>query len=207
MATLSNSIVHLSPLSPWGIRTRQNAMSAQPELLKPVVRWAVWIAAPGPPPEAFGCRPKAAPKKAANDQNPRSVLRNCVQRRDLSGRQSASIAANLLPILVTLLVYAWVAGSFGVLVGSLIVSEDKVVGLCILVSLIVAALGGCWWPWEIGPDSMKIVAHVVPSGWAMDALHQLISFGGGWRKAAPYVGVLALYGLAAHLAAARCFRY
>jgi ABC-type multidrug transport system permease subunit len=60
---------------------------------------------------------------------------------------------------------------------------------------------------EIVPDSMKIVAHVVPSGWAMDALHQLISFGGGWEKAAPSIGVLALYGLAAHLAAARCFRY
>jgi ABC-2 type transport system permease protein len=118
-----------------------------------------------------------------------------------------NIAANLLPILVTLLVYAWVAGSLGVLVGSLIVSEDKVIGLCILVSLVIAALGGCWWPLEIVPDSMKIVAHVVPSGWAMDALHQLISFGGGWEKAAPDVGVLALYGLAAHLAAARCFRY
>lgn len=118
-----------------------------------------------------------------------------------------NIAANLLPILLTLLVYAWVAGSLGVLVGSLIVSEDKVIGLCILLSLVIAALGGCWWPLEIVPDAMKIVAHVVPSGWAMDALHQLISFGGGWEKAAPYIGVLALYGLAAHLAAARCFRY
>jgi ABC-type multidrug transport system permease subunit len=118
-----------------------------------------------------------------------------------------NIGQSLLPIFVTLTVYAWVAGSLGVWIGSLTVSEDKVVGLCILLSLVIAALGGCWWPLEIVPDSMKIVAHIVPSGWAMDALHQLISFGGGWEEIRRPLGVLALYGLAAHLAAARCFRY
>jgi ABC-type multidrug transport system permease subunit len=93
------------------------------------------------------------------------------------------------------------------LIGSLTVTEDKVIGLCILLSLVMAALGGCWWPLEIVPDSMKVAAHVVPAGWAMDALHQLISFGGGWEKVRFPVGVLFLYGLAAHLAAAKCFRY
>jgi len=118
-----------------------------------------------------------------------------------------NVSQNILPVLVTLTVYAWVAGSLGVLIGSLTVTEDKVIGLCILLSLVMAALGGCWWPLEIVPDSMKLAAHVVPSGWAMDALHQLISFGGGWEKARLPVGVLLLYGLAAHLAATKCFRY
>lgn len=118
-----------------------------------------------------------------------------------------NLGDNLVAILITLLVYSWVAASLGVLIGSLTVAEDKVIGLCILLSLTMAALGGCWWPLEIVPDSMKFAAHIVPAGWAMDALHQLISFGGGWEKARGPVGVLAVYGLAANIAAAKCFRY
>jgi hypothetical protein len=53
---------------------------------------------------------------------------------------------------------------------------------------------------------MKVVAHCLPSGWAMDALHQLISFGGGFAEAKGAIGALALFGLAFNLAAARWFR-
>jgi hypothetical protein len=40
----------------------------------------------------------------------------------------------------------------------------------------------------------------------MAALHQLITFGAGFADAIEEVAVLALYGLAANLAAARWFR-
>ncbi len=110
-------------------------------------------------------------------------------------------------ILLTLLVYVWVAASLGVLVGSLIKAEEKVIGLCVLASLGMAALGGCWWPLEMVPDSMKLLAHCFPTGWAMDALHQLITFGGGLAQAKAAIGMLALFGLGANLAAAKCFRY
>jgi ABC-2 type transport system permease protein len=109
-------------------------------------------------------------------------------------------------ILVVLLVYAWVAASLGVLVGSLVRAEDKVVGLCVLASIVMAALGGCWWPLEFVPDSVKVLAHCVPTGWAMDALHQLITFGGGLAGAKLPLAVLALFGLAANAAAAKFFR-
>jgi len=71
----------------------------------------------------------------------------------------------------------------------------------------MAALGGCWWPLEIVPDFVKRLAHLVPTGWAMDALHQLITFGGGFAKAKGAIGVLFLFGLAANFTAAKCFRW
>jgi ABC-type multidrug transport system permease subunit len=117
-----------------------------------------------------------------------------------------NIADQWLGILVTLLVFAWVAASLGVLVGSLIAAEEKVIGLCILASLTMAALGGCWWPLELVPGWLRVVAHLIPTGWAMTALHQLITFGGGLGEAARAIGVLALFGAAANLAAARWFR-
>ncbi|MBI4662281.1 MAG: ABC transporter permease [Verrucomicrobia bacterium] len=117
---------------------------------------------------------------------------------DMSGRWFS--------ILVTLLVYAWVAASLGVLIGSVVTAEEKIIGLCLLLSLPMAALGGCWWPLEIVPVPLQIVAHLIPTGWAMDALHQLISFGGGFAQAKEEIGVLLLFGAAANFAAAKCFR-
>jgi ABC-2 type transport system permease protein len=116
------------------------------------------------------------------------------------------LGANLPAVALTLLVFAWVAGSLGVLVGSLTVAEDRVVGICVLASLLMAALGGCWWPLEVGPPVMKTIALCTPNGWAMQALHQLISFGSDFSAVLLPVGVLLLFGAAANLLAARFFR-
>ncbi len=109
-------------------------------------------------------------------------------------------------ILVVMLVYAWVAASLGVLAGSVVRAEDKVVGLCVLASLVMAALGGCWWPLEVVPDFARVLAHCVPSGWAMDALNRLITFGDTLLSAWRPLAVLTGFGLAANTLAARCFR-
>lgn len=116
------------------------------------------------------------------------------------------LGANLPAILTVLAVYSWVAASLGVFFASVIRADDKVVGVCILVSLLLAALGGCWWPLEIAPAPLKVIAHLLPSGWAMEALHQLISFGSGFGAVIQPLGILTVFGLAAHLLAARCFR-
>lgn len=109
-------------------------------------------------------------------------------------------------ILLTLLVFAWVAASLGVLAGSVLKAEDRIVGICLMAGLAMGALGGCWWPLDIAWPPLRAAAHLVPTGWAMDALHQLITFGGGLAAAAPAIGVVALFGLAANIAAVRFFR-
>jgi ABC-type multidrug transport system permease subunit len=109
-------------------------------------------------------------------------------------------------ILLTLLIYSWLAASLGVFIGSVITSPEKVAGLCVLASMVMAALGGCWWPLEVVPDSIRTLAHVFPTAWALDALHQMITFGGGFAAASRAVGVLVLFAVAANLAAVKCFR-
>ncbi len=117
------------------------------------------------------------------------------------------LGRNLPAILVTLSLYAWLGASLGVWIGAVVKSEDKIVGLCVLASILMAALGGCWWPMEIVPDSMKVAGHFVPTGWAMDALNKLITFGGNWKSVLPDLGVLALFAAAANVGAAKMFRY
>lgn len=117
-----------------------------------------------------------------------------------------NLGANLPAVALVLLVFAWVAASLGVLVGSLGKAEDRVAGLCILFSLLLAALGGCWWPLEIGPPVMRTIALCLPTGWALQALHQLISFGGGFDRIGLPLLVLAGFGATANLLAIRFFR-
>jgi ABC-type multidrug transport system permease subunit len=117
-----------------------------------------------------------------------------------------NLGANLPAVTLTLLLFAWVAGSLGVLVGSLIAAPDRVNGICVLASLLLAALGGCWWPLEIGPPVLKTIALCTPTGWALAALHQLISFGSGFGAVLPPLAVLLGFGVAANALAARFFR-
>jgi ABC-type multidrug transport system permease subunit len=117
-----------------------------------------------------------------------------------------NLGANLPAVTLTLLVFAWVAASLGVLAGSLVAAEDRVTGICVLASMLMAALGGCWWPLEIGPPALKFVALCLPTGWALEALHQLISFGSGFSAVLRPIAVLVAFGTAANLLAARFFR-
>lgn len=117
-----------------------------------------------------------------------------------------NLGANLPDVLLVLLVFAWVAASLGVLAGSVISAPDRVIGVCVLASLLMAALGGCWWPLEIGPPALKTIALCLPSGWALQGLHQLISFGNGLDAVLIPILVLLGFGAVANFLAAKCFR-
>ncbi|MBE0543794.1 MAG: ABC transporter permease [Verrucomicrobia bacterium] len=117
-----------------------------------------------------------------------------------------NLGANLPAVALTLLVLGWVGGSLGVMVGSVLSAEDRVTGLCVLASLLMGALGGCWWPLEIAPPALQRIALFLPTGWALKALHQLISFGSGFGAATIPLMVLLAFGLTANLLAARFFR-
>jgi len=117
-----------------------------------------------------------------------------------------NLGANLPAVALTLLVLGWVGSSLGVLIGSLLAAEDRVTALCVLASLLMGALGGCWWPLEIAPPAFQNVALCLPTGWALKALHQLISFGSGFGAVWLPLGVLLAFGATANLLAARFFR-
>jgi len=109
-------------------------------------------------------------------------------------------------IFLLLLVLSWVGASIGLLMGFLIKSEEKVVGLSIMIGLPMGALGGCWWPLEIVPETLQTVAYALPTGWALDGLHKLITFGSDLSHIGKHFAVLAGFGAAANTLAARFFR-
>lgn len=117
-----------------------------------------------------------------------------------------NVGANLPGVLLVLLVYSWVAAATGLLIGSLLDAPDRVVGVCVLASILMAAAGGCWFPLELAPEALRTAGHCVPTGWALDALHRLISFGGDLGSVVKPLLVLVGFGTAATAAAGRWFR-
>ncbi len=85
---------------------------------------------------------------------------------------------HLLVIVLVLAIWAAFNAALAVLLGSFARSEGQVSLIATISSLLLAALGGCWWPIEITPQWMQTLAHFLPTGWIMDVLHQLMYFGG-----------------------------
>jgi ABC-type multidrug transport system permease subunit len=113
-----------------------------------------------------------------------------------------------LPMVIVILI-AWAAfnASLALLLGNIARSSAQMAGMGVLMTMALASLGGCWWPIEITPDWAQRFALALPTGWTMDAMHRLISFGDPASAAVPHA--LALVTGAAILGAAgvRTFRY
>ena len=105
-----------------------------------------------------------------------------------------------------LLAYIACAAALGLLGGSLFASPDAASGIGIVLVLAMSAIGGCWWPAEVMPNWLRLAGFAFPTAWAMDGLHQLVSWGGGPRDVLLPCAVLSLYALAAGTVAARLLR-
>lgn len=80
---------------------------------------------------------------------------------------------------VVIAAFMLTASSIGMLLGSCFKTSEKANAVGVIVSLVMAALGGCWWPLEIVPGAMRAVARVLPTGQAMDAIGNMMAVGPG----------------------------
>jgi len=110
-------------------------------------------------------------------------------------------------IAIVLLSFIALSTTLGLLLGNECQSEGQVIGIGVVVSNVFAALGGCMWPVEITPEWTQKLALILPTGWAMDALHKLMIFADPPASVLPHIGILLATTLAAALLLARRFRF
>ena len=67
----------------------------------------------------------------------------------------------------------------GLLVGTYAASENQAVAFGTLGTVVLSALGGCWWPVELAPPWLASVANGLPSGWAMTGFQAVLIRGVG----------------------------
>ncbi len=114
---------------------------------------------------------------------------------------------NWLAVVVVLVAWAGFCASAGLWLGTVARTEAQASGLGVLTANLLAALGGCWWPIEITPDWMQTLQKMIPTGWTMDALHKLVSFGADPLAVLPNVLILIVAAVVYGALAARRFKY
>ena len=93
------------------------------------------------------------------------------------------------------------------LLGAVLSTPQQASSVGWIGSMVMAALGGCWWPSEVMPPWLWKAAHVLPTAWAMDAFHALISFGRGLDAVLLPSGVLLGFGALTAALGARFLRF
>ena len=96
-------------------------------------------------------------------------------------------------VLISVLM-ALASSAFGVMLAGF-VSEAKTASMAgILASLVLAPLGGCWWPLFITPDWMQTLAKLTPHGWANTGFNKLMLFGAQSADVTQEMAALAAFG-------------
>jgi len=80
----------------------------------------------------------------------------------------------LIPVLAC---FSYFCGTLGVLFGTVFSTEKQISSVGIMVTQILCALGGCWWPIEIVPETFRKIAMCTPTYWALQALQDVMAFG------------------------------
>jgi ABC-2 type transport system permease protein len=102
--------------------------------------------------------------------------------------------------------YALAVTGMSTLLGALVRTDEQAGSLGWIITMAMAGLGGCWWPSEVMPEWMWNAAHLLPTAWAMDGFHALISFGRGIEGVLLPCAVLAAFGVVFSLLGIRFLR-
>lgn len=97
---------------------------------------------------------------------------------------------SIIALILLIMAFAAAVGAIGLCLGFLINEEEKLIGMSIVVALTMSSLSGCWWPMEIMPQWMQKISYIFPSGLALRAFHQLISYGRGLESILVYIAGL-----------------
>jgi ABC-2 type transport system permease protein len=109
-------------------------------------------------------------------------------------------------IWLALLCFAATVAPLGVAVGGWVSDPDRAASIGVILTMVMAALGGCWWPLEVVSGTLQKAALIFPTGWAMNTLHGLISFGQNLAELRGNLVALGGFALVFAILAARSLR-
>ncbi len=109
-------------------------------------------------------------------------------------------------LLVIMVVYTLCVTALAFALAPIIRTEGQAGSLITMLSLVLAALGGAWWPLEMVPDFMQKLGHLSPIAWAMDSFNSLLFYGGGLAEILPNMLLLGALTVVLFVIGIRSFR-
>ena len=80
---------------------------------------------------------------------------------------------------IMLLTSALAAAALGTTLGTFVKTEAQAGGLSMMLGMVMALLGGCWYPIELFPPFVQTAAKVLPTTWAMQGMLDIVMRGEG----------------------------
>lgn len=108
---------------------------------------------------------------------------------------------------LVLLCSALAAAALGATMGAFVKTGGQANNLSIMLGMVMALLGGCWYPIELFPAFMQQAAKLLPTTWAMQAMLDLTLRGLGLPDILPEALVLLGFALVFFMIGVRRFRY
>jgi ABC-2 type transport system permease protein len=84
-----------------------------------------------------------------------------------------------LALLLLMVTFTLSCTALTLLFATFVTSEQQAGSLLNLILLVLAPLGGAWWPLEITPTWMQTIGHVSPVAWVMEGFRSVIFRSGG----------------------------
>lgn len=108
---------------------------------------------------------------------------------------------------VMLVASALAASAMGVALGAFVKTEGQANGLSIMLGMIMALLGGCWYPLELFPAAVQQAVKVLPTRWAMQGMLDITLRGQGLNAVLPEAAVLVGFAVLFYAVGIWRFRY
>ncbi len=103
---------------------------------------------------------------------------------------------NMPALILLVAALSFASTGFGLMLASLCRTRGQAEAAGVIAVILMSMLGGTWWPAEVLPSHMQVLAKAVPSGWAMQGFVDLIMRGAGLPEVALPLLVLFAFGAA-----------
>jgi ABC-2 type transport system permease protein len=118
-------------------------------------------------------------------------------KMDVGNSPAAVIILSILMVITS--------AAFSLMLATLVKTQRSAGSIAVLASLLLAPIGGCWWPLFLHPGWLQTLAKITPHGWAMSGFNKLILFGANFGDVVPEM--LALLGFAILFGAIAVWRF
>lgn len=108
---------------------------------------------------------------------------------------------------VILISSALAASAIGVALGAFVKTEGQASGLSIMLGMVMALLGGCWYPLELFPAAVQTAVKVLPTRWAMQGMLDIVLRHQGLSAVLPEAAVLMGFAVLFYVIGILRFRY
>lgn len=95
-----------------------------------------------------------------------------------------------LALAALVIAYCWSGTALGFAMSTFVKTPEQAAGASNFLAMMLAPLGGAWWPLDIVPRFMRIAGHISPIAWVMDGFKELLYYNGTLVDVLPMVGVL-----------------